>query len=127
MGQGAWTRTQRMLAMTKIAILFLTLLPNQTTVTAMPSFGKAWVPVGMMMVHMEAARGLRLDPCREVMLTNLWLRKARRSNAVLLHEHRWKKGLLLRLVRPLVDQVVWLQKMLELRSLWAWPLGMFHL
>ena len=116
-----------MLAMTKIAILSLALLPNQTTVTAMPSFGKAWALVGMMMAHMEAARGLHLDPCREMILTNLWLRKARRSNVVLLHEHRWQKGLLLSQVGRVVDQFDWLQKMLELRSLWAWPLGMFHL
>ena len=83
--------------------------------------------MGMMMVHMEAARGVRLDPRQEVILTNLWLSVARRSNVVLLHENRWKQGLLLRLVSPLVDHFVWLQKMLELRVLWAWPLGRFRL
>ena len=83
--------------------------------------------MGMMMVHMEAARGVRLDPRQEVILTNLWLSVARRSNVVLLHENRWKQGLLLRLVSPLVDHFVWLQKMLELRMLWAWPLGRFRL
>ena len=126
MDQGAWTRTQRMLAMNKVAIRFLTLPPNQTT--AMLSFGKAWgIPVGMMMVHMEAARGVRLDPRQEVILTNLWLKGARRSNVVLLHENRWKQGLLLRLVIPLVDHFVWLKKRLELRMLWAWALGRFRL